>query len=205
MSKSGTKRWRRSLYEKGRKLDPKNNAFVIGLARIETQEKHLDRAEAVLRQAFVAGRSIELALCLADCLIAQDKIPGAEKYIALLVEFGFENLGAFLNAKILVKREKWAEAIPRLEAARESLKSDPRFGVTLNLMLADCYGGVLDDERRLAATPASRRGRSRSGRRSGGACPLSGPFGQARRGGHHSIADGGAQARVAGRTGSTPD
>ena len=139
------------MYERGRTLDPKNAAFALGLARIETQEKHLDRAEAVLRQAYAAHRTVDLAFGLADCLISQDKIQGAEEYITLLATYSLgDTLGALLKARILFKQEKWAEAIPRLEAARESLKSDARFGDCLNLMLADCYGNVFDEERRLA-------------------------------------------------------
>ncbi len=47
----------RAYFEKGFKLDPKNPAFALGLARLETRERHLDRAEAVLRQA-VSGQSL---------------------------------------------------------------------------------------------------------------------------------------------------
>ena len=40
----------RAYFEKGSRLDPKNLAFALGLARLETREGHLDRAEAVLRR-----------------------------------------------------------------------------------------------------------------------------------------------------------
>ncbi len=142
----------RSLFEHGHKIFPRHDSFVIGLARLETQEQHLDRAEALLRQAFAANRSVDLAFDLADCLISQDNHQGAEEYIALLVKIGHgETLGAFLSSRLLVKQERWAEAIPRLEATRELLKTDRRFCVALDLMLAECYGNVLDEDRRLGA------------------------------------------------------
>ena len=145
----------RAYFEKGFKLDPKNIAFALGLARLETREGHLDRAEAVLRQADQANPSLDLAFDLAETLIPQDKIDGKDQaadYITRLRNAGLgDTLVRFLEAQILVQRKKWAEAIPQIEMARAVLRADPRLTVQLNLMLAECYGRVGADEQRLDA------------------------------------------------------
>ncbi len=41
----------RGYLEKGLKLHPRNVAFPMALAELETRDGHLDRAESVLRQA----------------------------------------------------------------------------------------------------------------------------------------------------------
>ena len=41
----------RAYFEKGFKLDPTNVGLAVGLARLEIRERHLDRAESVLRTA----------------------------------------------------------------------------------------------------------------------------------------------------------
>ncbi len=96
----------RAYFEKGFKLDPKNAAFALGLARLETREGHLDRAEAVLRQAYQANPSLDLAFVLAETLIVQDKIDGKDQaadYIALLRNAGLgDTLVRYLEAEILV-------------------------------------------------------------------------------------------------------
>jgi len=67
----------RAHYEKGCRLHPQDVAFVLSLAVLETRDGHLDRAEAVLRRAYQATPTIELAFLLAETLILQDKIDGA--------------------------------------------------------------------------------------------------------------------------------
>ncbi len=145
----------RSHLEKGVKLHPLNAAFPLALAGLETRDGHLDRAEPVLRQADQANPSPDLAFELAVNLIAQDKIDGkdqAEGYIARLREAGFgESLVRYLEAQILYQRKQWSEAIPRIETARNLLRSIPRFETPLNLMLVECYSHVGADEQRLEA------------------------------------------------------
>ena len=145
----------RGYYQKGIKLDPKNIAFSLNLARLETREGHLDQAESVLRQADQANPSLDLAFELAETLIAQNKIDGkdeAASYIARLRDAGLgDTLVRYLEAQVLFRRKKWAEAIPQIEMARAVLKSVPRLAVPLNLMLAECYSHMGSDEQRLNA------------------------------------------------------
>ena len=141
--------------EKGFKLDPKNLDLALRLARLETNEGHLDRAEAVLRQASQANPSLLLDFVLAENLILQDKIEGsgeAGEYIARLRNAGLsETLGRFLEARMLFQRKQWSEAIPKLEMASTVLRSDPQLTVSLDLMLAECYGRLGEEEKRLDA------------------------------------------------------
>jgi cellulose synthase operon protein C len=145
----------RAYYEKGCEVDPKNLALVLGLARLETRERHLDRAEAILRRGVQARPVVALVFALAETLILRDKIEGkeqAEDYIARLGKAGLsETLGRFLETEILFQRKKWAEAIPRIEMARVVLKADPRLTIQLDLMLAECYGRIGHEEQRLDA------------------------------------------------------
>ena len=127
----------------------------MALARLETRDGHLDRAESVLRQADQANPSLDLAFELAETLIAQNKIDGKDQaagYIARLRDAGLgETLVRYLEAQILYQRKQWAEAIPQIETARAVLRSVPRLAAPLNLMLAECYSHVGADEQRLDA------------------------------------------------------
>ena len=111
----------RRYWEKGLKLDPKNMAFVVGLERLETREGHLDQAEAVLRKAFKANPSLDLAFELAENLIVQGKVDGEDEaatYIGRLREAGLgDTYVRYLEAKILFERKQWDQALRQIEAA----------------------------------------------------------------------------------------
>jgi len=145
----------RGYYEKGFQLDPKNAAFALNLASLETREGHLDRAEAVLRQGFQAHPVVGLAFALAETLINQGKIDGKDEagvYLTLLRNAGLgDTVVRFLEAEILFQQKKWAEAIPRIGMARAALASDPQLTGQLNLMLAECYSRTGEEEQRLDA------------------------------------------------------
>ncbi len=147
----------RAYFKKGFKLDPKNSALALGLAHLEAGEQHVDRAEAVLRQAYEANPVLTLAFELADNLILQNKIEGkdqANDYIALLRNTGLGDAYVrFLDAEILFqqKEKDWAEVIPKIEKTRAVLRADPRLSARLNLMLAECYDRVGSAEQRLDA------------------------------------------------------
>jgi tetratricopeptide (TPR) repeat protein len=145
----------RGYYEQGFTLDPKNAPFALNLARLETREGHLDRAEAVLRRGFQARPWIALVFVLAENLIKQGKINGkdeARDYIGLLQNAGLgETLVRFLEAEILFQQKKWAEAIVSIGMARAVLASERQLTSQLNLMLAECYNRMGDDDARLDA------------------------------------------------------
>ena len=145
----------RAYFEKGSKLDPKNVALALGLAGLETRERHLDRAEKVLRKALEANPSAVLAFVLAETLIREDKIDGkdqAKEFIARLrnVALG-DNYVRYLEAEIPFQRRKWAEAIAKIQMALAVLGADRQLATQLNLMLAECYGRLGDEEQRLDA------------------------------------------------------
>ena len=69
----------RAYFEKGFELDPKNATLgALGLAGLKSRERHLDRAEKVLRRAFAVNPSATLLFVLARNLIQQDKIDGKD-------------------------------------------------------------------------------------------------------------------------------
>jgi predicted Zn-dependent protease len=152
----------RIYFEKGFKLYPENVDFALGLSRLESEASHLDRVEAVLRQAFAANPSLTLAFFLAENLIDQGKIEGADQasgYIIRLRDAGLgDTLVKYLEAAISCKEQKWAEAIPKIEMARALLGANARLLVQLNLMLAECYRQIGDDEQRLDALQQAAEG-----------------------------------------------
>jgi len=145
----------RAHWEKGSKLDPKRVVLTIGRARLETRENHLDRAEAILRHGLQANPVLDLAFELAENLILQDKVEGQDQaadYIGRLRSAGLgEGYVGYLEGRVLFQRKQWAEAIRRLETARNALRSDARLTAVVDVILVECYGRVGDQERRLAA------------------------------------------------------
>jgi tetratricopeptide (TPR) repeat protein len=145
----------RGYLERGFRNDPNDDIFALNLARLEAREGRLERAEAVLREAFAARPLVGLAFELADTLILQGKIEGkgqAAEFMALLRGAGLgDTLVCFLEAEVLFQQKKWKAARDELETARAVLTSAPDLGLRLNLMLAECYGRLGDDEQRLEA------------------------------------------------------
>jgi predicted Zn-dependent protease len=160
-SNSGTAR---TYFEKGFQLDPGNRAFALGLARLETREQHLDRAEEVLRRACRARESPDLLFLLAENLIFQGKIEGEDEaadYVARLGGLGLaDTYVRYLEAAILFHKNDWAKAIPRIESARAALQSDRQLTSQLDLMLAECHGRLGDEEQRLDALRLAAEGNS---------------------------------------------
>ena len=152
----------RQYLEKGWKLSPGNINLALGLARFEAREGHLERGEAVLRQAFQASSSLELAFELAENLIVQDKVEGqgeAGDYLTVLRNAGLgDTLVPYLEAEILVRRQRWSEAISRIKLARVALRNDRQLTVKLDLMLAECFGRLGSDDQRLAALSSAAKG-----------------------------------------------
>jgi len=145
----------RDYFEKGWRLDPKNLALALGLARLETRERHIDRAEAVLRQAVQANPSPTLAFELAENLVLQDKVEGKDQAVDYMTRLRSAGLGdtlvRYLEAEILVRRKNWSQAVPTIKMARAVLGADRRLIVKLDLMLAECYGHLGSDQQRLDA------------------------------------------------------
>lgn len=140
-------------WERGWRVAPGHVALAVGLARLEAREGHLDRAEAVLRQAERVTPSAELTFELAEILILRDRIDGdgqARVAMARLDAAGFgETLVPFLEAEILVRHKRWREAADQLEQYRPAWRDSPRLAARAELMLADCHGRLGDEARRL--------------------------------------------------------
>src|SRR5262249_40908824 len=140
--------------EKAYKLDPKNPVLALQLAALETRARHLDRAEAILRQGFQANPSSgTLAFFLAENLIAQGKVEGTDQanhYMALLrgSERG-EALVRYLEAKIPFQQKQWDKAIAAIEKARVAPGIDRDLMAQLDYMQAECYRNTGAVEERL--------------------------------------------------------
>jgi len=154
-----------AYFEKGFKNEPKNVALALGLARLETREglarletreRHLKRAEEILRQTIKVK---PVVFMLAENLILQDKIDGKEEasfWIAVLEDArrnadlddvpDLESTIRYLEAFIPFHRKQWDEAKKKIEIARALSGSNPELLVQLDLMLAECYRRAGDDE-----------------------------------------------------------
>src|SRR5271157_311914 len=145
----------RAYLEKGLKLHTQNDDFPMALARLELGEQHPDRAEAVLRQAYQAKPSVDMAFLLAEMLILEDKVDGddgASVLMNFLGDRGYrETYVRYLDARIEVKEKRWDKAISKIEPALAVMKADPTITTQLYLMLAECYTGLGWEEKRLAA------------------------------------------------------
>jgi predicted Zn-dependent protease len=145
----------REHLRKGLKLAPKSTAFPILLAQLELRDGHPDRAETVLREAAKANPNRELWYLLADVLISEGKIDGEDQavdYINRLRNSGLsEGYVQLLEARTSFQRQRWSEAVSKFNRARALLAADPQSLGRLNLMLAECYGRLGQDDQRLAA------------------------------------------------------
>jgi cellulose synthase operon protein C len=134
---------------------PTNISFPLMLANLEIRDGRLDSAEAVLRKAIEVNPKAELDFVLADTLISLGKIEGkdqAKDFIERVASKGaVDGYVKYLEARLLVREERWPEAIAKIDMARALLASDRRISSRLSSMLADCYGRLGLYERRLDA------------------------------------------------------
>ena len=200
----------RTYLEQGLKLHPQNAGFPLALARLELGEQHRDRAEAVLRQAYQAKPSVDLAFLLAEMLILEDKVDGedgAGVLINFLSDRGFrETYARYLEARIEVRAKRWEKAIAKIEPARTVHESrPPNHHPARPACWPNATPGLGWEEQRLDALRNAGRGPLGVGIGPHRAGRGLGPSGQARPGGHDPRAAGDAQARVAARSRASPD
>ena len=145
----------RSYLQNGLQLHPQNDRLAVDLARLELGEQHPDRAEAVLRQAYQAKPSLDLAFLLAETLILEDKIDGeggASVLVNYLADQGYrQGFIRYLEARIELQAKRWDKAISKIESALALLKADARICIQLHLMRAECYSALGWEEKRLDA------------------------------------------------------
>jgi tetratricopeptide (TPR) repeat protein len=145
----------REYLQKGLALAPENTTFSLKLAEVELRDGNPDRAERVLRVAVEANPQSDLMYLLAEALILQGKIDGADEagaYLTRLRKMGLrEGFLEKLEARILMQRQQWSAAIAKINTARALLAADSSTMAQLNLMLAACYDRLGLDDQRLAA------------------------------------------------------
>lgn len=152
---SGDREAARRYLRQGRTKDPKNRIFPVRLAQLELTENHPAEAEAVLARAVgEIPDDLEIGFMMADLLIAQGKIDGDQGGRAWVERLKKQRLPdghvQFLEAGILVRERRWAEAVTRLETTKSRLAGNPALIARTDLMLADCFGRLGLDEARLA-------------------------------------------------------
>ncbi|WP_165250219.1 tetratricopeptide repeat protein [Paludisphaera soli] len=162
----------RVRWAKGLEVAPRNEAFAVGLARMESRERRPERAEAILRRAFDATPTATLAFLLADSLIERGKIEGpggAAESMALLRSQGLgDTYVRYLESRVLMQSRRWDKAAVEIRRARVLLKDEPVLTSQLDLMLAECQRRLGRDEELIqtlqqasqgegAASDASRR------------------------------------------------
>ena len=134
---------------------PEDERSFRGLAVVYQQQGKLAEAEQVLRDGVAAlPTRAPLLLMLADTLLQQNEIAEAEQTITRFKEvFGQTNpaVGLF-EARILVARQRWAEAKQKLQAVRPLVAGSDDFTRQVDLYLAQCAEQLGEFDEQLEAS-----------------------------------------------------
>ena len=135
----------RGILRRGLKLHPQNVRFHQALAALELQAGNPREALRWLRQGLkVAARpSVDELWRLAELLIEAGEVEGpdgARTIISRLRKLGSqpEVLG-YLDARVLMTEQQWAQAREKLEVARLHVMKSPELAKQTDLLLAQCY------------------------------------------------------------------
>src|SRR5262249_24960216 len=117
------------------------SALFVTLARVELQAGRPRQAVACLRQAVEkTSEAIELQEALVEALVESGELSEANEVVGRLREQGFPKPALdYLEARILMRKGQWAEAVRLLESARPSLTALPERASRVSLALGECH------------------------------------------------------------------
>ncbi|MGC8644391.1 MAG: tetratricopeptide repeat protein, partial [Isosphaeraceae bacterium] len=146
----------RKHIEHGLDRHPDQSVLYQMAARLDQAENHPDRALAVLRKGVEAiPDDGPLSFLLTEILIDQGKLEGEEgavAWVGRLEKLGLrEGYDTFLEARLAMARQDWAQAISKFEIVRSLLANDRVLMARVDLMLSDCYGKTGDQKHQTAA------------------------------------------------------
>ncbi|MFN4258900.1 MAG: tetratricopeptide repeat protein [Gemmataceae bacterium] len=139
----------------GLRWHPGNEQLYQMLASTEIQAGRRAHALDYLRQGskvLQGSAQVEVRWALVNLLIDGGDIDEAQTLIQQLRQSQLTAASvAYLNARILIHRQNWAEAVEMLEQARPQLERSPELVKQLDLYLGQCYEQLDDPGRQLAA------------------------------------------------------
>lgn len=142
--------------ERGMERKPNDSAFYRYIASLQLNDNHPEKAEEVLRQgiARLPGRP-ELLFQLAVTLLGQGKVDGKNEALDVIKDLQGMGLAdgysQYLEARVLMNRQRWADAASHLNSARSFLAADRQISSEINLYLAECYRRLGTEEMRIDA------------------------------------------------------
>jgi tetratricopeptide (TPR) repeat protein len=138
--------------EQGLERHPKDSRLLQGLARLEIQAGRSDKAlqylEASLREM---PEQPEALWGLADMLIEVGELGKADDVIRRLGDDNTRPEGAYLQARILARKEAWGQARITLEKVRAAKLPSPELDKHVNFLLAQCYARLNNPDQQLNA------------------------------------------------------
>ena len=139
--------------ERGIQLDPRNRRMYQALAGLEIRAGRPEEALSCLRRGLKAlPDQIELKWVLADLLVTTGKLNEAKEAITALRQGTVTGeLLDYLDARILIARSQWYEAIQILERTHPKLAAWPDLVKTSHLFLGRCYEQLGDVDRQYKA------------------------------------------------------
>jgi tetratricopeptide (TPR) repeat protein len=137
--------------EHGLKLYPNDPRMYKHLAWLEYMGKKPDVARQHLQAGIVnCPDAFELQTALAELLIQGKMFDQVNKIIAELKAKGVRDVyTAYLTARISVARDQWTEAVLQLEKLRPEARAHQSLLIQVNILLAECYRQLGDDERQM--------------------------------------------------------
>lgn len=131
----------RSIVTQGLSMHPTERQFYRLAAALETIDKNLDAAVAILRKGIaVIPKDTTLQLVLADLLLTLGKVEDASQVIEDLKTKGASGeLIGILECRVSIAGKKWVKAIKQLEELRPKLVESPALLKDAEVMLAIAY------------------------------------------------------------------
>ncbi len=145
------------LLDRGCRKYPKNAAFVCALAWLQLYDGKPDVAIATLRAGKQASpKDFDILTLLGDLLARDGQVGALEQTLKELTELGAPaDRTDYVQARLLMRRGRWAEAAALLDRLRAIAPDKPQLALHANLLLTQCHeqlndaAGELDAYRRL--------------------------------------------------------
>ncbi len=142
----------REYYRKGMQLPENDLRFVLGLANLELMDGRREEAATILKSSQKAGSKEPGELwSLADLYISADETEEAEKLIASLKGQVLQSVLDYLQARLLIKKGDYSEAITTLDRCRAEFLRFPDLTIKTELLISACYQALGQDDQRIDA------------------------------------------------------
>jgi tetratricopeptide (TPR) repeat protein len=137
--------------EHGLKLYPNDWRMYKHIAWVEYLNKKPEIARKHLQAGIVnCPEAFELQTALAELLIQAKMFDQVHKIIAELKSKGVRDIyTGYLTAWIAVAHEQWTDAVTLLERLRPDARTHHELSIQVNILLAECYRQLGDDERQM--------------------------------------------------------